>query len=368
MKKIKILHVINGMGSGGAEMMIMNWYRNIDREKYSFDFLLRSNVNIYEQEIEDYGGRIYYTDKFPRHIWRNYKETKKFFATHYYDVVHIHANALIYLKAAIEAKNNKIPIIIMHSHNTSTAKKIYIPIHKLNMIRINKYANVFLACSKKAGTWMFGQKKYQVIENAIDTRMFNFYPEERIKLRYRYGLANSYVVGHVGRFLPSKNHSFLIDIFVEILKIKENSVLILIGEGEGKKEIENKVKKLGIESKVLFLGLRTDVAKLEQIMDVFIFPSFFEGLPVSLIEAQFTRLPCVVSDNISHEVQMNNAISFLALEKSAKDWAEEAIKISNRCNRGEILFNQNSRNYQIQEIIKKLEDIYLKRYLLEEIL
>ena len=360
MRKIKVLHIINGMGSGGAEMVIMNWYRHINRERYQFDFLLRTKTNIYKNEIEEYGGNIYYTSTFPKHWNKNYKETEEFFVQHKYDVVHIHANALIYMKAAIEAKKHNKPIIIMHSHSTKTAKKIYLPLHKLNMFRLDKYVNIKLACSEKAGKWMFGKEKYQIIENAVDTKIFNYYPKQREELRQQYGVTDSFVVGHVGRFLPSKNHLFLIDIFVEILKIKQNAVLLLIGEGSEKKNIEDKVKKIGIDNKVRFLGVRADVAQIEQLMDVFVFPSRFEGLPVALIEAQFTHLPCIVSSNISREVQLNNAIKFYPIENSAKDWALETIELVNQCEREKVLFNTNSQKYHIEKIINDLEQVYLQ--------
>ncbi len=357
MKKIKVLHVINGMGSGGAEMVIMNWLRNIDLNKFQFDFLLRSKKNIFDTEIKKAGGNVYYTSSFPNHFIKNHYETKHFFEKNKYDIVHVHGNALIYMTAFIQAKKNNIPVIIAHSHNTKVAKWYYTPLHIFNRMRITKYANVYLACSNDAGKWMFNNNKYKVIDNAVDQKKFSFNLIKRNELRSKYNFNDKIVIGHIGRFLKSKNHSFIIKVFKEIEKHNKNVVLLLIGEGPDKPKIENLVKDEKLDDKVLFLGIRNDIPDLMQCMDLLLFPSLYEGFPVTLVEAQVAKLPCLISDNITKDVQISNELSFLSLNDNIKKWANKSIELAN-IDRNLIKFNEKKSNYDIKNVTKKLSDIY----------
>lgn len=361
-KVIRVLHIINGMGSGGAEMVIMNWYRHIDREKVQFDFLLRTKNNIYTNEIKELGGRIYYMPSFPKNALQNYVETNKFLRSHLeYSIIHVHGNALIYMIALEIGKKTNIPCRIMHSHNTKAASKIYAIIHYINKLRIKNLATDYLACSEAAGKWMFGSIEFSTIKNAIEINKFKFNKKIRNSYREKLNIVNKLVIGNVARFLPSKNHKFLLEVFYEIQKKNENSVLLLIGEGETQPEIRKKVNELKINNKVIFLGRRSDVNCLMQAMDVFIFPSFFEGLGITLIEAQSSGLPCIASDVIPKESKVTNDIKYISLKSSAKYWADKALQFVQKERRDNSMEIQKT-GYDIESVTLTMQKFYLKKY------
>ena len=296
MEKIRVLHIITGMGTGGAEAFIMNMFRNIDSKKIVFDFLLRSEENVYQKEIESLGGKVYNVPPYPKRFISNYKETKRFFEEHSkYKIIHVHGNAFIYITALIIAKFRGIPCRIMHSHSTDTRKPIYRIVHKFNKIFMNFLVTDRFACSDKAGKWMFGNKSFIKINNGIDVDKFIYNKEIRDRVRKQYNIEeNTVLIGHVGRFLKVKNHSYIVDIFNEYVKQNENSKLMLIGEGPELNTIKKKVENLEIENKVIFLSKINNVNEMMQAMDIFIFPSIYEGLGIVNIEAQTASLPCII--------------------------------------------------------------------------
>ncbi len=356
---IRILHIIAGMGSGGAEMMIMNWYRNINRELVQFDFLLRSDENIYEDETLSLGGRIYTMPEFPRHIIKNHIETDKFFKTHAkdYAAVHIHANALIYVDALKLAKKYGIKHRIMHSHNTKTEITLYTPIHNWNKRRIESLATDFLACSNPAGRWMFCGE-YQVINNAIDLKRFAFNEHFREKIRKEHNLGDRFVVGHVGRFLESKNHRFLIEVFEEIKKQKNDAVLCLIGTGVLENQIRELVKFKGLEDSILFLGVKKNIPEYYSAFDVMVFPSLFEGLGIVAVEAQAAGLAVVVSEAVPEEARVTNKISVKSLSENAFIWAETVLKVDAESRPLNVMQELTLAGFNIENEIGKLENLY----------
>ncbi|WP_051604848.1 glycosyltransferase family 1 protein [Lachnobacterium bovis] len=357
---VRVLHVINGLGSGGAEKIIMDWYKNIDTNQVQFDFLIRSSECIYAEEIEKMGGHIYFTSPFPRRIIKNYFETRKIFKENKFDVVHVHANALLYMRGIIEAKKNNVPIRIMHSHNTRSRRKIYKLLHIINRHRLKKYANVFFACSTEAGKWMYGKQKFQVINNGIRKKEFEFSAKKRKESRGKINAKNNLVIGHVGRFMPAKNHFFLLEIFNKILEKKDNAKLVLVGEG-GKLEYEvkNQVLKKGLTDNVIFWGFTNDVGYVEQAMDVFVFPSIYEGNPIALIEAQFEGLPCVASDSITKESQISENIQYCSLNKTAEEWADEIIELYEKCPNHSNKLSEEAYKYNIKDITNELTKVYI---------
>ena len=360
MKKIKVLHIINGMGSGGAEMLIMNWLRNIDTSKFQFDFLLRSNDCMYEDEIVSKGGHIYYTASFPKHWLTNKKETIKFFRNHKYDVVHVHGNALIYMEGLKQAKRSQTPLIIMHSHNTKTYIPAFTIIHLFNRVKIKRYANCFLSCGEAAGKWMFGDNKFTVVNNGVDENTFKYDSIKRKQIRDKLNIKeNEFVIGHVGRFLPVKNHKFILRVFKEILKKGSNAKLLLIGEGPEYDNIQNYAKELNISKSVRFLGLRQDISDLEQAMDLFLFPSLHEGLPFVLIEAQMIGLPCLVSSTISTESSISNNIKFYSLDQDANKWADQALRMREEFSRDENYLTERAAAYSSKDSARKISEIYI---------
>lgn len=327
---IRILHVVNDMHRAGLETMLMNYYRNIDRTKIQFDFLThRSEKSDYDDEIIAMGGKMYYAPRlYPHNYPKYFKYMDKFFAEHpEYQIVHSHIDAMSYLPL-LAAKKAGIPVRIAHSHNTSIDKDFKYILKKFFRYKITTAANYYCACGKEAGEFLFKGKKAKVIPNAIEVDRFMFNKEIRNKKRIELGLKDKFVVGHVGRLSYQKNHKFLIEIFSEVHKKNANTVLLLIGVGEKEQEIKEQIHKLGLDGTVKFLGNRSDVNELYQAMDVFVMPSFFEGIPVTGVEAQFAELPCIFSIKVPDEVSFTDKCKFMGLDESAEKWADTILSIN----------------------------------------
>ncbi len=360
MEKIRILNIITGMGTGGAEAFIMNMFRNIDSKKIVFDFLLRSEENVYQKEIESLGGKVYNVPPYPKKFISNYKETKRFFEEHNeYKIIHVHGNAFIYITALIIAKFKGVPCRIMHSHNTDARKPIYRIVHKLNKTFMDFLVTDRFACSDEAGKWMFGNKSFIKINNGIDIDKFIYNKEIRDRVRKLYNIdENTVLIGHVGRFLKVKNHSYIIDIFKEYIKQNKDSKLMLIGEGPEFNTIKKKVKNLEIENKVIFLSKINNVNEMMQAMDIFIFPSIYEGLGIVNIEAQTASLPCIISDRIPREAIITDLVEVKSIDLDPKEWAisiDKKLKSNTRRNMKKVIEDSG---YSSKKSAKILENFY----------
>ena len=269
---------------GGVESVVMNYYRNIDKSKVQFHFICdEDSTDIPYDEIEKLGGKVIVVPPYQK-LFKYQKELYKIFKENNYKIVHSHINALSVFPLRV-AKKAGVPIRIAHSHSTSNKKEWKKNIVKNILRPFSKlYANKFFACTKHAGEWLFGKKiierkELNVINNAIDLKKFEFNEKTREDLRKELGIKeDTIVIGHIGRFMRQKNHEFLIDVFNELYKKNQNTVLILIGQGPLLNEIKQKVRDLKIEDKVKFMGQITDVERYYNIMDVFVFPSIYEGL------------------------------------------------------------------------------------------
>lgn len=344
MEPIRVLQVFTIMNRGGAETMIMNYYRHIDREKVQFDFLVhRSEKAAYDDEIEQLGGRIYKLPKInPFYPNTYYKALHQFFKQHsYYYIVHSHLNTFSGFPLKIAEKFN-IPHRIAHAHiaidpiklNTlingkenlkETLKKI---VKNRLKNKTKKHTTHFFSCGKKAGQWLFGvTTPFKIMNNAIDVDRFIYQPEVESEYRKKLKLQGQWVLGHIGGFSSQKNHEFLLRIFASVLTKKSNAVLLLVGEGPLRKKYEQMAKDMQIDHRVVFTGVRSDIAQLCQVMDTFVFPSFYEGLPVALIEAQAAGIPAVISDIITSEVCFTNNITRLSLNAPITVWVNEILKL-----------------------------------------
>lgn len=359
---IRILHIVTYMGRGGLETMLMNYYRHIDRKRVQFDFLVHRDFEAdYDSEIKALGGRIFHISKLIP--WSNaYKrELKQFFKSHpEYKIVHVHQDCLssVALKCAEECD---IPVRIAHSHSSSAVKNIKYPIKRHYMKKIPHYATDLFACGEQAGDWMFSGAPYQVIRNAIDTDKYTFSKNIGEVVRDELGLNDNFIIGHVGNFTPAKNHVFLLDVFQEVLKLENSAKLLLVGGGEGLKHIEDKAKTMGVANNIIFTGSRTDVNRLMQTMDVFVFPSLYEGLPVTMIEAQSAGLRCILSNNVSNEcVIVDELVEKISLEKSPSEWAVHVVEQPNLVRRD---FKEEIKKagYDIRTAAKELENFYLRK-------
>lgn len=358
---IRVLQVVTHMNRGGLETMLMNYYRNIDRTKVQFDFLTHRPENEkkdYDDEIRSLGGKIYHMPVL-NPFSRNYmKSLDEFFKEHKeYKIVHSHLDCLSAYPLKM-AKKNGVPVRIAHSHNTSQEKNLKYLIKDYSKKQIPKYATHLFACGREAGEWMFGKHKFQIMNNAIDAKKFIYNEEVRKQKRQELGIEGKFVIGHVGRFNLQKNHEFLIRCFKDFAKSNKDAILILIGNGELQDKIRQQVKEYQIEDQVKFLGLREDIPQLLQAIDLFLFPSLFEGLPVTLVEAQAAGLPCVISDTITDEIMITDAISKVSLESDLKKWNQAILKYKDMKRRN-TMSEIEAHGFDIEKNARWLEEFYI---------
>ncbi|WP_431800784.1 glycosyltransferase family 1 protein [Halobacillus andaensis] len=304
---LRVLHVVVNMNRGGAETLLMNLYRNIDRSKVQFDFLT-CKPGVFDREIEELGGTVHRIPYVTDVGHRGYKKALKgFFKAHPYKIVHAHMDKMSGIVLQ-EAEKAKVPVRIAHSHNTQSEGGMLTKLYKnYAASNIHRSATHKFACSQSAAEWLFGPQSSQVylLKNGVDCQRFLYSAEKRMRVREKLNISPAtFVVGHIGRFNHQKNHTFILEVFYKFLNTHNNSVLLFAGDGALRSKIEAKSKLLGIEDKVKFLGVREDVDELLQAFDLFLFPSLHEGLPVTLIEAQNAGLPCLITDTITKEVDM----------------------------------------------------------------
>ena len=330
---IRILNLFTIMNRGGAESMVMNYYRRIDRTKVQFDFMVhRQERGAYDDEIEALGGRIYRMPMIRPWSAPQYRETvRAFYAQHpEYRIIHSHMSELGYYDF-MEAEKAGIPIRICHAHNRPHGIDLKSPVRWYYKTMMMPHVNRLFMCGEESGEWLFGKKNkasFIQMNNAIDANQYRYSEEKRLAMRRDLGLSDQLVLGHVGRFNPQKNHPFLIDVFHEVHRQRSDAVLLLVGDdsGEDGGKIHDKVERLGLKDCVKFLGVRSDVADLLQAMDVFLFPSLFEGLSVASVEAQAAGLPVIISDGVPIECKKTDLVQVLSLKASASEWAQKVIE------------------------------------------
>lgn len=328
---IRILHVLGRLDRGGAETMVMNLYRSMDRERIQFDFILHTTDECsYTKEVHELGGRIYAVPAYSLKTAGTYRKAwKTFFAEHpEYRILHSHvrSTASLYLPLA---KRYGLTTII-HSHNTCAGAGIAALVKRILQYPLRFQADYLFACGRKAGEWLFGKKacaskRFILLPNAIDLSHFLYSSEVRKGIRERLGIAEgTFVAGHIGRFEEQKNHTFLIEVFAALHQSVPDSILLLLGEGPLEQQIHSITAAHNLEQAVWFMGSRSDVPELLQGMDVLIFPSVYEGLPVTLIEAQATGITVIASENVTREVILTDLVKQLSLKDSAVRWAQRA--------------------------------------------
>lgn len=324
---IRVLHIVGSMHPGGMENFIMNLYRNIDRDKIQFDFVVHMKLeNDYTRQIREMGGRIYELPRLTSKPFANLRKLYKLVKEKQYKVVVRHTpNALI--APQIYAARWAGATVICHSHNTTDPQKL---MHKIGRVMLKLGKVEYFACSQEAGKWMFGKnKKFRVVHNAIDIEAYSYHVSGRERIRKEFSLDDCHVYGHVANFIESKNHSFLLKVYKDISKLDEAARFLCIGGGKLREQIEKEAEALGIHDKVIFTGVRYDVADFMSCMDVLVFPSLFEGLPLTLIEAQAAGLPCLVSDTITRDVKVTDGlVYFYSLNSSSSEWAKKAYDLA----------------------------------------
>ena len=355
----RILCILSGMNAGGAETFLMKMYRSIDRSNYQMDFCINTpNECFYEDEIKTLGGKIY---RIPAKS-QSLKAFKNGLSDciksgDYKYVLRITSSAMGFMDLKI-AKKAGAEICSVRSSNSNDGNALKSKIaHFLGKIFYRKYVDVKIAPSDLAAKYTFGKKAYRrgemhILHNALDLNVYNFDEQARKNIRNDFSISdNVRIIGHVGRFSKQKNHTFLLDVFNEIHKKNSDTVLMLVGKGELEDKIKEKIKALNLESCVIFTGVRSDIPALLSAMDVFVFPSFYEGMPNTVIEAQATGLPCLIADTITKEANVTGLVRYMPL-KNPEEWAKEAINMvsDTRMQTKEILIEKG---YDIESISKE---------------
>ena len=365
---IRILQLGMTNNLGGIETFLMNYYKSMDKNDIQFDF-----INIYDtplcfqDEIKDMGGKIYNVPTYYRHPIKYINSVKKIINNSSYQIIHCNMNSAAMIFPLIAAKLSNAKIIIAHSHNASSDKGIIKSImHSINKHFIPLLATNYFACSDKAGKWFYSNKilksnKYKVIYNAIDIKKFQFNSKIRTIKRQELNInEDTLVIGHVGRFNKQKNHKFIIDVFKDVYDVNHNSILLLIGIGPLENEMKKKTKELGLIDNVKFLGQRNDVNELYNIMDIFVLPSLYEGLPLVGVEAQINGVKCLFANTITTELSISKECEYIKLDKNK--WSEKILKYKNdkriektTCKK----FNINDNSIMLGNIYKEeLEKFY----------
>lgn len=361
---IRVAQIMGKWLGGGVESVVMNYYRNIDRNKVQFDFICDEDSKyIPKEEIENLGGKVILIPPYQK-PFKYHKELKRVLKDGNYKIVHSHINTLSIFPLRA-AKKAGVPIRIAHSHSTTNKAE-----KKKNMMKMTlrpfskKYATHYFCCSELAGRWLFGDKTYDsgnvfLLNNAINLDKFKYNKKIRDEKRKELELAdNILAIGHIGRFVAQKNHTFLIDVFNEIHKKNDNAILLLAGQGPLQEEIKNKVQELGLESKVKFLGQINDTYKLYQALDIFVLPSLYEGLPVVGVEAQATGLLCELSNDMTKETKVLDTTRFISLNTSAEEWATIILDDYSKFKRHDTTSEITKNNFNIKNETSKLENEY----------
>ncbi|MBD5546107.1 MAG: glycosyltransferase family 1 protein [Lachnospiraceae bacterium] len=349
---IRVLHVLGNTQLGGAESRIMDLYRHMDRSRIQFDFLVHTDQKgHFDEEIEKLGGQIYRIPRFRLYNYFSYKRAvKKFFALHHdFKAVqgHITSTAAIYLPIA---KRSGVPVTIAHARSAGVDKGAKGKLTRWMRRNLSRKADFLFTCSRLAGISVFGEQAVRegrtiFIPNAIDCPAFAYNEKKREEMRERLRIIDQYVIGHVGRFHYAKNHEYLLQVFAALCngdkinhdlindkkthdtKSEEGEnrdyILLLLGEGSGMEEAKQLAEKLGIADKVRFLGNQNPVYDYYQAMDYFVYPSRYEGLPGTIVEAQASGLRCLMSDTICEEVAVTELVRMMSIEEDAAHWAEQ---------------------------------------------
>lgn len=325
---IRILMLFTVMNRGGAETMVMNYYRNIDRSKVQFDFMVhRQERGAYDDEIEALGGRIYrMMPLHPLTFGKYQRQIADFFDAHPgYRIIHGHCSESGYFVYK-EAHKRGVPVIIAHAHSTKALFDLKWFFRTWFKHRMRRYVTQIFTCGEESAIWLAGKKMGAnaiLQRNAIDTSKYRYAPDWAKRIRNSFQIPESdLILGHVGSFWKIKNQTFLIDIFQVLHQQYPQSHLLLVGEGELKENLIQKAQSLNLQDSIRFLGSRSDVPDLLKAFDIFVFPSLGEGLSVAMLEAQCAGLPCIVSDTIPKEVAMTDLVSFVSLHKSPQEWAD----------------------------------------------
>ena len=361
MKKILIIITTAFEPTGGLTTVMMNYYRAMDKSQLWIDFASTNEVEkqLYD-ELNHKGSKYYNLGSRKKKPLRYMKRLKKLLMDKQYDVIHINGNSSTMIMEAIVAQKCGVKEIICHTHTTQSE---YPVLHNLLCRSFRKSYTKAIAVSEKSGRWLYGDG-FTVLNNAIDINKYKYDPKTRTEVRKKLGVDSKYVVGTVGKLTESKNQAFLLEVFADYVKENKEAILVIAGGGDQKAKLKQKAHDLGIEDEVMFLGMRSDVEKILQAFDIFVFTSLYEGFGMVLVEAQTAGLYCISADTVPKETQVTSNIKYLSLSLSAKSWADAVKRTKEQKSDREILSRDAQQSiaeygYDISIEAKKLERIYL---------
>ena len=361
MKKILVVNTVPTERNGITSVM-MNYYRAMDKNDIVVDFVFINNPEqYYKDELSKCGSRYYVLSrsisKIVSYIYKLSKIARN------YDVMHVHGNSATMAFEMFAAKLGAVKLRIAHGHSSSCEYKL---LDKLLRFPFYSLCNCRLTCGEKAGNWLYGKRGYNVMNNGISTPDYAYNESARCEIRKMLLLDDSsIVIGHVGNFLPVKNHNFLIDVFSHLASENDRYRLVLLGSGYLQQQIEQKVKELGLENKVFFLGSVNNVGEYLSVFDVAVMPSLYEGFPLTIMEEQASGLNCVVSDIITREVDVTGNVHFVSLSDDADVWAKKIRDIVNGNKQRDVLSCDaikkiKENGYDMFSLSENLKRIYLK--------
>jgi Glycosyltransferase len=359
---MRVLHIAIDTAMGGIESFLLNIYSRIDRNKIQFDFIEYGDIKReFDYQYSDLGAKIYKISDRKKHPFLSAKQLKSVIKNGGYSVVHIHKNSLSDISAIRICQNLNVPAVIVHSHNSGRDNKIIVMFHKWNRFFVNMQSIHKFACSVKAAEWMYGlDKSVTIINNGIDTKRFEFNPEIRTAVRFQLNIENNFVIGSTGRLTEQKNPFFAIELIHKLRSIDKKYKLLWVGDGVLKNAIQEQIKRYHEEDGVIFTGAVDNPENYYQAMDAFIMPSYYEGFPIAAIEAQDAGLPCILSENITSEVQLTENVYWRSLD-TMDNWIEILCKIQEndfyRKGNCMLLYKQG---FDINSTVEFLEKFYLK--------
>lgn len=357
MKRVLVVITTAFVKEGGLTSVMMNYYRALNKDKLQIDFASTNKIqdNLLNEISAE--GSVYYKLPHRSSVISYFRSLSKICKT--YDVIHIHGNSATTAIELFAAWISNVRKRIVHIH---TSKSEHNVMHQLSMPIFKRLNTVPIACSDIAGEWIFGNNNFIILKNAINTSSYLYNKSIRESTRNMLNIDDKFVIGHIGKFMVAKNHSFLLEIFKEILTLKSNSVLLLVGDGVLRPNIEADIDRLNLKNNVIVLGMRNDIPELLQAMDICLLPSLWEGLPLSVLEAQVAGLTCFVSSTITDQVKMSNYLHRLSLSLTPKEWADYIMSNTLDTNREtisqEAYSNIVAEGFEVNAVADRLRKIY----------
>ena len=364
--KTRILHILASLGSGGVEVLLYNYYMAMDRSLIAFDFIVHQPAGMVESLLASEDSRVFHLPRF-RRFFANFFQTRRVIKQGGYQIVHVHHTAKSFVQL-LAAWSCGVKVRIAHSHDC-------LFLHGFRLWRFKCYAWLttllatdYFSCGVRAGQFVFGSKtrssSFRLVHNAIHLSRFAFDPQRRADIRGRFHLDNCFVLVNVGRFALQKNHKRLVGVFAHVQKRVPQARLLLLGEGELKEEIRVQVERSGLSDKVLFVGKTADVASFLHAADVFVLPSFHEGFPIVLVEAQAAGLPCVASQNVTDEANLAGLVQYVPLDAPDETWSEAICSMPALDDRSTSQETLRRAGYDLETEALDLQNWYLRKALL----